>query len=53
MTQNRVAILTDLHANLAAVQAVLADMDRQPVAEILGMGDFVGYNASPAEVVRA
>jgi predicted phosphodiesterase len=53
MTDTRFAILTDLHANLAAVRAVLDDIDRQGVTSLLCMGDFVGYNASPAEVIRA
>ena len=51
-SDSRYAILTDLHANLAAVRAVLEDIDRQGVKALLSMGDFVGYGPSPAEVIR-
>ena len=49
------AIISDLHANLEALEAVLADM--QPHAEaVVCLGDIVGYNANPKEcldMVRA
>ena len=42
------AIISDLHANLEALEAVLADM--QPHAEaVICLGDIVGYNANPTE----
>jgi diadenosine tetraphosphatase ApaH/serine/threonine PP2A family protein phosphatase len=48
----KIAILSDIHANLAALQAVLADIDRvAPDAAIWHTGDIVGYNAEPNEVV--
>ena len=52
-SNSRVAIVTDPHANLAAVRAVLDDVERQGIARILCMGDFVGYCASPGEVIGA
>lgn len=42
------AIISDLHANLEALEAVLADM--QPYADaVVCLGDVVGYNANPNE----
>ena len=48
----KIAVLSDVHANLAALQAVLADIDAvAPDAAIWHTGDVVGYNAEPNEVV--
>ena len=48
----KIAVVSDIHANLAALQAVLADIDRvAPNAAIWHTGDIVGYNAEPNEVV--
>lgn len=46
----RVAILSDVHSNLAALRAVLDDMPE--VDEILCAGDVVGYAAEPNEVIQ-
>lgn len=46
------AIISDVHANLAALEAVLADIDAQGCTEILSLGDVVGYNAEPEECVQ-
>lgn len=45
----RVLILTDLHANLQAAEAVLADAGAWDRALVLG--DLVGYGADPASVI--
>ena len=39
----RVAIISDIHANLEALEAVLADIEAQGVDEALCLGDVVGY----------
>ena len=39
----RVAIISDIHANLEALEAVLADIDTQGASEALCLGDIVGY----------
>lgn len=49
-------IFGDIHGNLEALEAVLADMEEQGVTHLLCLGDLVGYGANPAEcleVVRA
>jgi predicted phosphodiesterase len=45
------AIFSDIHANLEALEAVLADIDSQPaeVDRILCLGDTLGYGPSPCE----
>ena len=47
----RVAVLSDIHANLHALEAVLADVDRQAPDEIWSLGDVVGYGPRPNECV--
>ena len=48
----RYAFISDIHANLPALDAVLADVDaRGDVDAIYHLGDLVGYSSSPNEVV--
>jgi diadenosine tetraphosphatase ApaH/serine/threonine PP2A family protein phosphatase len=47
----RLAILTDLHANREAVEAVLEHAAGQRVDRYALLGDFVGYGADPGWVV--
>jgi predicted phosphodiesterase len=45
------AIISDIHANLEALEAVLADA--QPDADrVICLGDIVGYNANPQECLH-
>lgn len=51
----RFAFISDIHANLEALEAVFADIERQEVDEVICLGDIVGYGANPnecAELVR-
>ncbi|MGC1853578.1 MAG: metallophosphoesterase family protein [Solirubrobacterales bacterium] len=45
----RVATITDIHANLPALEAVLEEIDDADVDEIWCLGDVVGYGAEPDE----
>jgi predicted phosphodiesterase len=46
------ALISDLHSNLPALEAVLADIDgREGVEEIYHLGDLVGYAPWPNETV--
>lgn len=47
----RIALLPDIHANLPALEAVLADLARRDVAATYHLGDLVGYAPWPDEVV--
>jgi diadenosine tetraphosphatase ApaH/serine/threonine PP2A family protein phosphatase len=51
----RIAAITDIHANLPALEAVLAAIDAAEVEQIWCLGDVVGYGVQPdacAELVR-
>ena len=48
----RIAILSDLHANLEAADAVLADARERDCTHFICLGDVVGYNANPHECVE-
>lgn len=49
----RLALISDIHANLHALDAVLADIDgRGNVEATYHVGDLVGYSAFPNEVVE-
>ncbi len=47
----RLAIISDVHANLEALQATLQAISGQNVDRIVFLGDVVGYNADPADCV--
>ena len=48
----RYALISDIHANLQALDAVLADIDaRGDTDAIYHLGDLVGYSGNPNEVV--
>jgi len=47
----RVALLSDVHANLPALEAVLAALEPEKVEAIWVTGDTVGYGADPSEVL--
>jgi diadenosine tetraphosphatase ApaH/serine/threonine PP2A family protein phosphatase len=45
----RIAVLSDIHANLHALEAVLAEVDAGGFDELWCLGDVVGYGARPNE----
>jgi predicted phosphodiesterase len=48
----RFAIFSDVHANLEALDAVLADARHRKCTHFVCLGDVVGYNANPRECVE-
>ncbi len=46
-----IAILSDIHANLEALQAVVDDACREGAGRFACLGDVVGYNADPVACV--
>lgn len=51
----RAAVISDVHANLAALESVLDEVSRAYVEEIWCLGDLLGYGAEPdacTELVR-
>ena len=52
----RIAVLSDIHGNLEALEAVLEDAERAGAGAIYSLGDIVGYGPSPVrciEIVRS
>ena len=48
----RFAIISDIHANLPALDAVLADMKTYHIDHIICLGDIIGYGPFPTECLR-
>lgn len=48
---HRIAILSDVHGNLPALEAVVDDAHQQDVTEFWNLGDFLGYGPFPNEVI--
>ncbi|MCW3013767.1 MAG: Phosphodiesterase family [Solirubrobacterales bacterium] len=48
-THDRVAVFSDIHANLPALQAVLDDIDAAGITDRYCGGDLVGYGPHPNE----
>ena len=47
----RYALISDIHANVEALEAVLADIERRGADATYHLGDLVGYSSRPNEVV--
>jgi len=47
----RLALVSDIHANVAALEATLGDIASHRVDRIVCLGDIVGYNTQPAECI--
>ncbi len=47
----RIALISDVHANLVALEAVLADAEGRGAEAIWNLGDTVGYGPDPNGVV--
>lgn len=45
------AVLSDIHGNLAALEAVLSDIDARKIRNIFFAGDIVGYGPEPDRCV--
>jgi predicted phosphodiesterase len=48
----RFALYSDIHGNVAALDAVLADIDAVGLAERYCLGDLVGYGPEPSAVIE-
>jgi predicted phosphodiesterase len=51
MSSTDVALFSDVHGNLQALQVVLADIASRGITELYCLGDIVGYGGNPAECV--
>jgi predicted phosphodiesterase len=48
----RYAVISDVHSNLDALEAVLSDIDRRKIEDIIFLGDAVGYGPEPNECIE-
>jgi predicted phosphodiesterase len=48
----RFAIFSDIHSNLEALEAVVADARQRKCTHFVCLGDVVGYNANPTECLE-
>lgn len=46
---SRIAIISDIHSNLPALEAVLSDIKKQNIDTIYCLGDIIGKGPSPSE----
>ncbi|NLF19224.1 MAG: metallophosphoesterase family protein [Lentisphaerae bacterium] len=49
----KVGFLSDIHGNIAALQAVLSKLDDEACDLVICLGDLVGYGPNPTECVQA
>ena len=47
----KIAVFSDVHANLPALEAFFKDLDSREVDAVYCLGDLVGYNVWPNEVI--
>ena len=48
----RIGIITDIHSNIQALDAVLKEFDRRKVEKIICCGDIIGIGPNPEETVQ-
>jgi predicted phosphodiesterase len=48
----KLSLISDIHSNIHAFNAVLEEIDKRGVDQIFALGDIVGYNAFPKEVLE-
>ncbi len=46
------ALISDIHSNLEALEAVLEDVHQQGISEVYCLGDVVGYGPNPRECLE-
>ena len=48
----KIAVMSDIHGNLEALDAVLEDVYSQGIEKIVCIGDLIGYGPNPEEVIQ-
>ncbi|MGA8257227.1 MAG: metallophosphoesterase family protein [Nocardioides sp.] len=51
MSRESLALISDVHGNVTALEAVLADIDERGITRVLNLGDYVGKGPRGGEVV--
>ena len=48
----RIAVMSDIHGNFEALEAVLLDIDHSEIDRIVNLGDSIGYGPEPEDVLN-
>jgi predicted phosphodiesterase len=48
----RYALLSDVQGNIEALEAVIEDIDRKGITDMVFLGDAVGYGPNPNECIE-
>jgi putative phosphoesterase len=48
----KIAVISDIHSNPFALEAVLKDIEKQDIDQVICTGDLIGYMPMPNEVVE-
>ncbi len=51
-TLDKIAIISDIHGNLPALEAVLSDIERKGISKIICLGDMIGKGPQSKEVLE-
>jgi len=52
MEDDRIAIISDIHANIEALNATIEDIKNEGIKNIICLGDIVGYGPNPHEAIE-
>ncbi|MEF2144671.1 MAG: metallophosphoesterase family protein [Desulfovibrionaceae bacterium] len=52
MSEQLLAVISDVHGNIEALDRVLEDIDRRGVTDVVCLGDAIGYGPEPEACVR-
>jgi putative phosphoesterase len=52
MSSFKIAVISDIHANLSALRAVLSDIHNEGIKRIFCLGDLVGYYTQPIPTIH-
>ncbi|MHC4342609.1 MAG: metallophosphoesterase family protein, partial [Planctomycetota bacterium] len=47
-----IAIVSDIHANIEALEVVLADVRKKMIKDVVCLGDIIGYGPNPRECLQ-
>ena len=48
----QIAVLSDIHGNLEAFQAVISDLEERNPDRVISLGDLIGYGPNPEEIIQ-
>lgn len=52
MGRDKIAIISDIHANIEALSSVIKDIKKENIQEVICLGDIVGYGPDPQKAIE-